>query len=129
MLRANCARVLARRPQLAQGCSRTAGNAWTFKHCDILNFPYGWCSITVLGRFDHRRGWGEHIASWELKLFIQFSHAATICISSATITHCSIPTSVTQFFAGGILRWVDSSFRMEKEMAQVDEILKPALMA
>ncbi|PBK61323.1 hypothetical protein ARMSODRAFT_855007, partial [Armillaria solidipes] len=96
------------------------GSVWTFKHRDILNCPYGWCAITALGRFDHRRG--GHIILWELKLFIQFPHAATIFIPSATITHSNIPPaegdsriSFTQFFAGGILRWVGNGFRTEKE--------------
>ncbi|PBK80517.1 hypothetical protein ARMGADRAFT_878972, partial [Armillaria gallica] len=96
------------------------GNVWTFKHRDILNCPYGWCAITALGRFDHRRG--AHIILWELKLFIQFPHAATIFIPSATITHSNTPPaegegriSFTQFLAGGILCWVDNGFRTEKE--------------
>ncbi|KAK0217789.1 hypothetical protein IW262DRAFT_1275064, partial [Armillaria fumosa] len=101
------------------------GNVWTFKHCDILNCPYGWCAITALGRFDHRRG--AHLILWELKLFIQFPHGATIFIPSATITHSNTApaegdsrTSFTQFLAGGILRWVDNGFRTEKEMARQD---------
>ncbi|PBK98646.1 hypothetical protein ARMGADRAFT_909911, partial [Armillaria gallica] len=94
-------------------------------HRDILNCPYGWCAITALGRFDHRRG--AHIILWELKLFIQFPHAATIFIPSATITHSNTPPaegegriSFTQFLAGGILRWVDNGFRTEKEMLAQD---------
>ncbi|KAK0503914.1 hypothetical protein EDD18DRAFT_1305724 [Armillaria luteobubalina] len=101
------------------------GNVWTFKHRDILNCPYGWCAITALGRFDHRRG--AHLILWELKLFIQFPHGATIFIPSATITHSNTApvqgdsrSSFTQFLAGGILRWVDNGFRTEKEMARQD---------
>ncbi|KAK0186226.1 hypothetical protein F5146DRAFT_936945, partial [Armillaria mellea] len=101
------------------------GSVWTFKHHDILNCPYGWCTITALGRFDHRHG--GHIILWELKLFIQFPHAATIFIPSATITHSNIPPaegdsriSFMQFFAGGILRWMDNGFCTEKEMAHAD---------
>ncbi|KAK0439090.1 uncharacterized protein EV420DRAFT_1279737 [Desarmillaria tabescens] len=101
------------------------GNVWTFKHRDIMNCPYGWCAITALGRFDHRRG--AHLILWELKLFIQFPHGATVFIPSATITHSNTPpaegdsrTSFTQFLAGGILRWVDNGFRTEKEMARQD---------
>ncbi len=101
------------------------GSVWTFKHRDILNCPYGWCAITALGRFDHTRG--AHLILWELKLFIQFPHAATIFIPSATLTHSNTPpaegdsrTSFTQFLAGGILRWVDNGFRTEKEMARQD---------
>ncbi|KAK0187164.1 hypothetical protein F5146DRAFT_1105028 [Armillaria mellea] len=95
------------------------------------NFP---CSVFLctafnfggtLGHFDHRHG--RHIILWELKLFIQFSHAATIFIPSAIITHSNIPPtegdsriSFMQFFAGGILHWVDNGFCMEKEMAYAD---------
>ncbi|KAK0229654.1 hypothetical protein EDD85DRAFT_923151 [Armillaria nabsnona] len=94
------------------------GSVSTFKHCDILNCPYGLCTITALG---------GHIILWELKVFIQFPHAATIFIPSATITHSNIPPaegnshiSFTQFFAGGILHWVDNGFWTEKELANVD---------
>ncbi|KAK0492854.1 hypothetical protein EDD18DRAFT_1079102, partial [Armillaria luteobubalina] len=60
-------------------------NIWTFKHRNILNCPYGWCAITALGHFDHC--WGVHLILWELKLFIQFPHGATIFIPSTTIMH------------------------------------------
>ncbi|PBK89728.1 hypothetical protein ARMGADRAFT_935428, partial [Armillaria gallica] len=103
-------------------------------HRSILNCPYGWCAITALGHFDHRCG--RHIILWELKLFIQFSHAATIFIPSATITHSNIPPaegdshiSFMQFFAGGILRWVDNGFQTEKEMAKADPSAYAAMKA
>ncbi|KAK0187166.1 hypothetical protein F5146DRAFT_1209470 [Armillaria mellea] len=102
-------------------------SVWTFKHRDILNCPYGWCAITALG---------GHLVLWKLKLFIQFPHASTIFILSATITHSNIlpakgdsRTSFTQFFAGGILRWVDNGFRTEKEMKKADPATYAAMMA
>ncbi|KAK0194914.1 hypothetical protein F5146DRAFT_1132340 [Armillaria mellea] len=95
---------------------------WTFKHHDILNCPYGWCAITALGRFDHRQG--RHLILWELKLFIQFPHALTIFIPSATITHSNIPPA-----KGGILCWVDNGFWTEKEMKKADPAAYAAMMA
>ncbi|KAK0473654.1 hypothetical protein EDD18DRAFT_1092003, partial [Armillaria luteobubalina] len=100
-------------------------NIWTFKHHNILNCPYGWCAITALGHFDHC--WGAHLILWELKLFIQFPHGATIFIPSATIMHSNTApvqgdscSSFTQFLASGILQWVDNGFQTEKEMARQD---------
>ncbi|KAK0197885.1 hypothetical protein F5146DRAFT_921776, partial [Armillaria mellea] len=103
-------------------------------HCDILNCPYGWCALTALGHFDH---WQDrHLILWELKLFIQFPHALAIFIPSATITHSNIlpakgdsHTSFTQFFAEGILHWVDNGFWTEKEMKKADSAAYAAMMA
>ena len=66
---------------------------------------------------------------WDLKLVVEFPHAASIAIPSATITHSNIPvqagdqrTSVTQFMPGGIARWVDNGCRTEKEMETEDPV-------
>ncbi|KAK0502400.1 hypothetical protein EDD18DRAFT_1065079, partial [Armillaria luteobubalina] len=97
----------------------------TQRHHDILNCPYRWCAITALGHFDHHRG--VHLILWELKLFIQFPHGATIFIPSATIMYSNTApvqgdshSSFMQFLASGILWWVDNGFRTEKEMARQD---------
>ncbi|KAK0439742.1 uncharacterized protein EV420DRAFT_1279441 [Desarmillaria tabescens] len=98
-------------------------NVWTFKHKDVLNCPFGWCAITALGNFDPTAG--AHLILWELKMVIEFPHAATVFIPSATITHSNtLPASgdrwvlFTQFCAGGLLRWVDNGFRMEEILYQ-----------
>lgn len=91
-----------------------------------MNCPFGWCSIQALGRFKPNKG--GHIVLWEPKKVIEFPHAATIHIPSATITHSNIPVgedetrvSFTQYCAGGIFRWVDNGFRTEAELAIEDQ--------
>ncbi|KIK50238.1 hypothetical protein GYMLUDRAFT_209255, partial [Collybiopsis luxurians FD-317 M1] len=96
------------------------GKVWTFKHRDFLNWAFGWCAITALGRFDHTRS-GQLIL-WELKLVIDFPHASTILIRSAVITHSNTPihpddfrTSFTQYTAGPIFQWVQNGCRTEDQ--------------
>ncbi|KAF8179315.1 hypothetical protein K438DRAFT_1769024 [Mycena galopus ATCC 62051] len=45
-------------------------NAWTFKHRDVCNLPFGWCSVQALGKFDPRKG--GHLVLWDLKLVVEF---------------------------------------------------------
>ncbi|KAJ3777271.1 hypothetical protein FB446DRAFT_634381 [Lentinula raphanica] len=106
------------------------GKVWTFKHRDFLNWPFGWCAITALGRFDPART--GQIILWELKLVVDFPPAATILIPSAVITHSNTPVadgdarmSFTQYTAGPIFRWVENGCRTEKEL----EIADPACYA
>ncbi|KAJ4468371.1 hypothetical protein C8J55DRAFT_409001, partial [Lentinula edodes] len=87
-------------------------------HRDWLNWPFGWCAITALGEFDASRS--AQLILWELKLVIDFPHAATILIPSAVITHSNTPvadrdiwTSFTQYTAGPIFRWVENRCRTE----------------
>ena len=96
--------------------------AWTYKHRDFLNWPFGWCAITALGEFNPSRS-GQLIL-WELKLVIDFPHGSTILIPSAVITHSNTPvvkgdvrTSFTQYTAGGIFRWVSNGCMTEAELA------------
>lgn len=101
------------------------GNVWTFKHRDFLNWAFGWCAITALGRFDAARS--AHLILWEWKLVINFPHAATVLIPSAVITHSNTPvapgdyrTSFTQYTAGAIFRWVSNGCRTEEEVWRED---------
>ncbi|PBK71036.1 hypothetical protein ARMSODRAFT_862071, partial [Armillaria solidipes] len=86
-----------------------------YKHRDSLNCPFGWCIITALGRFNPNRG--GHIILWETKMVVEFPHASTILIPSATITHSNVPvadgdlcTSFTQFCSGNLFRYVDNGY-------------------
>ncbi|KAK7032457.1 hypothetical protein VNI00_013015 [Paramarasmius palmivorus] len=101
------------------------GNVWTYKHRDFFNWAFGWCFITALGRFDATRG--GQLVMWELKLVVDFPHAATIALPSAVITHSNVPirsgderTSFTQYSAGPIFRWVENGFRTEKQLEAED---------
>ncbi|KAJ7778948.1 hypothetical protein B0H16DRAFT_1711298 [Mycena metata] len=69
-------------------------HAWTFKHRDILNLPFGWCPVTAFGDFDPTRG--GHMILWDLKLVIEFPPGSTILIPSATLAHSNIPVAKTE---------------------------------
>lgn len=93
----------------------------TFKHRDLLNCPFGWCSVTALGNFNPKQG--GHLILWDPKLVIEFPPASTILIPSATLTHSNTPVgkgetrvSFTQYCSGGLFRWVDNGFRTEKQL-------------
>ena len=101
------------------------GNVSTFKHRDALNWAFEWCAITALGRFDATRS--AQFILWELKLVIDFPHAATVFIPSSVITHSNTPVvegddrgSFTQYTAGPIFRWVENGCRTEKQFKEQD---------
>lgn len=100
-------------------------SAWTYKHRDILNIPFGWCAVTAMGDFDPSTG--GHLVLWDLKMVVEFPHAATILLPSATIAHSNIPVgahevrgSFTQYTPGGLIRYVDNGFRTEAELQEED---------
>ncbi|KAF4581777.1 hypothetical protein EYR40_002795 [Pleurotus pulmonarius] len=97
----------------------------TVKHRDTLNLAHGWCSITALGRFDHRKG--GHIVLWDARVVIEFPSHSTILIPSATIAHSNLEihdsecrASFTQYCAGGIFRWVDNGCRTQRDFRKAD---------
>lgn len=90
-----------------------------FKHNDTGNLPFGWCGITALGDFDPKRG--GHLILWEAKRVVEFPPGSTVLIPSAAIAHSNVPVrpgqhrySFTQYTAGGVFRWVDHGFQLEK---------------
>ncbi len=91
----------------------------TYPHLDHLNFAFGMCAITSLGKYDHQKG--GHIILWDAKLIIEFPPGATILIPSAILRHSNVAVadgetrySLTQYFAGGLFRWVKCGFRTLK---------------
>ncbi|KAL0567739.1 hypothetical protein V5O48_014252, partial [Marasmius crinis-equi] len=77
----------------------------TFKHRDVQNLPHGWCAVTAMGSFDHRKG--GHLVLWDLGTALEFPPGSTILLPSATLLHSNIPvgpnetrTSYTQYSAG-----------------------------
>lgn len=93
--------------------------ACTFDHTDPGNLPFGWCSITSLGKFNPTLG--GHLILWDLKLVIEFPPGSTILIPSAALRHSNVAIqqgetrySFTQYTAGGLFRWVDRGFQSEK---------------
>jgi hypothetical protein len=90
-----------------------------------MNCPFGWCSIQALGDFDPKAG--GHLILWDLKMVIEFPPGALILIPSSTLTHSNIPVqqgdsraSFTQYFGGGLLRYIDNGFRTEGELQRQD---------
>ena len=64
---------------------------------------------------------------WELRLVIEFPHASTIFIPSASFTHSNTPVargesrlSFAQYCAGRIFQFIDNGFRTEKVLKQED---------
>lgn len=109
-------------------------NVRTFKHRDVFNCPFGFCTIQALGRFNPRKG--GHIILWEPKLVIEFPPASLILIPSATITHSNVPVaegderaSFTQYCTGGLFRYVDAGFRKENCLKAEDPSLYRKLQA
>ncbi|KAI0043841.1 hypothetical protein FA95DRAFT_1583964 [Auriscalpium vulgare] len=99
--------------------------AVTVPHRDAKNVPYGWCAVTALGDFDPERG--GHLVLWDLQLVIEFPPGATILIPSALITHSNVAIqpgetrqSITQYCAGGLMRWHAYGCRTEAAMRRQD---------
>lgn len=124
------------RPPLRQTTPKTAfpTTACNFRsvcccpHRDTQNCPFGWCAITALGKFDHRRG--GHLILWELRLIIEFPHGHTILIPSATVTHFNTPVadaetrmSMTQYCAGSVLRYADNLGSTDKDLRRKNKAL------
>jgi hypothetical protein len=78
-----------------------------------------------MGDFDATAG--GHLVLWDLELVVEFPHAATILLPSATIAHSNIPVGVgetrgsfTQYTPGGLIRYVDNGFRTEETLQGED---------
>ncbi|KAF8185810.1 hypothetical protein K438DRAFT_1596819 [Mycena galopus ATCC 62051] len=100
-------------------------NIWTFRHRDVLNLAFGWCTVQALGNFDPTKG--GHLVLWDLELVVEFPAGALILLPSVTIAHSNVPVqlgeeraSFTQFSAGGIFRYVDNNFQTVEELREED---------
>ncbi|KAI0060295.1 hypothetical protein BV25DRAFT_1828099 [Artomyces pyxidatus] len=85
------------------------------RHHDYSNYPGLPYAISVLGNFDPDKG-GE-LVLWGLKIRIRFPSASTALLSSAGVEHGNTPVqehetrySATQYFVGGLKRWVRHGF-------------------
>jgi hypothetical protein len=97
----------------------------SYKHRDSLNCSFGWCAIQALGYFDSSRS--APLILWEFGIMVEFPPWALVYIPSATVTHSNgvlendeYRASFTLFCAGGLLRYVDNSFRTDKEFLETD---------
>ena len=92
----------------------------THRHTDHLNVPWGWCAISAFGNYDYKLG--GHLILWDLGIAIEFPPGSTILIPSAIIKHSNVAISeherrysITQYTAGGLIRWVDCGYRSQKD--------------
>jgi len=97
----------------------------SFKHRNVLNLAFGWCTVQALGIFDHKKG--RHLVLWDLNLVIEFPLGALVLLPLATVTHSNMPVQkgkervfFTQFSAGGIFRYLENGGRMVEELASED---------
>lgn len=88
------------------------------QHTDYHNAPNVFCAVTALGNYDPTLG--GHLILFPLKLVVEFPPGSTILLPSACISHGNTAIvrengeerqSITQYCAGGLLRWVDYGFQ------------------
>jgi hypothetical protein len=104
----------------------------TFEHTDPRNIAYGLCDIHALGYFDPKAG--GHLILFDIKVAIEFPSGSTIQISSAVLRHGNAAVqpgetrlSFTQYFAGGLIRWVRYGFRNLADLCVQNPHLKQKL--
>ncbi|KAF9487627.1 hypothetical protein BDN71DRAFT_1353453, partial [Pleurotus eryngii] len=92
----------------------------TFPHSDHLNLAGGWCVITPLGHFNSKAG--GHIVLRQLGIAVELPVGSSIAITSAVVEHFNTDIdidetrmSITQFSPAGIFRWIENSFRTNKD--------------
>jgi hypothetical protein len=98
----------------------------SFDHTDFGNGAGIWCAISAFGEFDPALG--GHLILFDLGLIIEFPPGSTILIPSASLRHGNTPVqpcetrySVTQFCAGGLMRWVCYGFKGDKKLSRKEK--------
>ncbi|KAF8059480.1 hypothetical protein FPV67DRAFT_1419717, partial [Lyophyllum atratum] len=88
----------------------------TLDHLDFHNSPHGLCPVTALGKFNPKQG--GHLVLFDLKIAIEFPPGSTILLPSGLLRHGNTAIqpgeqrySITQFCAGGLVRYVRYGFR------------------
>ena len=96
----------------------------TYEHLDFQNYAGGFCVVTALGSFDSTLG--GHLFVRELGLVAEFPAGSSILLPSAVLHHGNIPInltqgeyrgSVTQYCAGGLIRWDDQGCQVQDDMS------------
>lgn len=95
------------------------------EHEDTLNLASGICMIHSGGKYDSKKGGQLYLR--QLGLVVEFPPNSTIGIPSAAVRHGNVPiqkgetrTSITQYAAGGLFRWVDNGFCSTKTLEKED---------
>lgn len=85
-------------------------------HTDDGNAARMPCTVTAMGNWDSSKS--GKVILWSIKHFIADPHGATYWIPSATVPHRNTPIgdqetrcSMTQYCAGGLLRWVAYGYK------------------
>jgi hypothetical protein len=93
----------------------------THPHTDLGNLAWGQCVVTSCREFN--TDLGGHLVFWDLGLVVRFPPGSTILLPSAILLHSNIKIqegetwySVTQYTAGGLLRWVYNGFCSDKSL-------------
>ena len=91
------------------------------EHTDFGNVAGGLCAVTSLGNYNPKQG--GHLVLFSLRLVVEFPPGSTIFLPSSTISHGNTPIqdgesrlSITQYCAGGLIRWVDYGFQAVKSL-------------
>ncbi|KAH6899086.1 hypothetical protein BKA70DRAFT_1115654 [Coprinopsis sp. MPI-PUGE-AT-0042] len=100
----------------------------TLPHLDLMNCPFGLCSIQAFGTFNHKRS--GHLILPDLKLIIEFPSGSLILMPSATLQHANTPvlagerrSSFTQYCPGGLFRFVDNDFKTKAALKTANPAL------
>ncbi|KAI0676635.1 hypothetical protein C8Q78DRAFT_961166 [Trametes maxima] len=91
-------------------------DAVCIEHVDCMNDACNWCHIAALGNFDADHG--GHFVLFDFKLVVRFPPGSSILIPSSIVRHANMSIrpgesqmSMTQYCAGGLVRWVETGFR------------------
>lgn len=98
------------------------GDVVTQPHLDCANLAFGWCAVTAVGSFNPDLG--GHMILWDLGVYVRFPPGSTILLPSALVVHSNVPiqkdetrSSMTQYSAGSLFRWVYNGGLNDKEFA------------
>lgn len=98
-------------------------DAWCYIHRDSMNVTTGYCAVQALGRYDPKKG--GHLVLWDLKMAVEFPPGSTILIMSSLLFHSSLAVGpgeersvVTQFCPEGLVRYVESGMKTDKELCE-----------
>lgn len=129
-LGAKLGRLFDHHPGLQQNFHNSIYTAATFncgpdteclEHLDHNNAPNIFCAITALGCYNPATS--GHLVLHKLKRVVEFPPGSTVLIPSAFVAHGNTRIqpgetrmSMTQYVAGGLIRWVDYGFRSAKSL-------------
>ncbi|KAJ3501968.1 hypothetical protein NMY22_g18745 [Coprinellus aureogranulatus] len=98
----------------------------TVDHFDHANLSWGLCVVTPFGRFDYQKG--GHLVLHGLRKVIEFPPGTSAAFPSAVLEHSNTPvqpgeerTSMTQFAAGGLFRWVSYGYQTSKSLSTTEK--------